>query len=159
MQEPPQIIIEFAMAIKTEQWSIVENLLDEQGKYEIMNYQLSFAIVNKYQFLEWLKLQKQNIDIQQIQYDTTANDNSIPVIIFNNGLFPNIIIDTNQKLKHGMAIINDLQQINRIYFCDEFSTVSNYPILTIMEMAIQDLIKEGWTEHDAIKKIYGNDAS
>lgn len=152
----PNIIIEFALAVKNEQWEVLDVILHELGKYEILNVQLQFIIVNKYQFIEWLKTQKQGIDIPSIQYDICAKDAlQTPVVLFNKGLFPSIIFEPMQMFKQGFMLETDLMQITKIAFCDNFSNTQNFLVSEMMEMAIKDLEKHGFSTEEAAQIILG----
>jgi len=119
------ISTELADAISAFNIAKVSNLLADDGEYAIQNEKKEIVLRNKNNFLDWMgqcfhEFQLINTTCQQMNYTIIQCLHSVtgnPVIIFNNGTFPDFSGNKGQGEKSGLVIKSENDKIVRIELC------------------------------------------
>lgn len=148
-------VLEFALAIIEKDRARLERILSDGGKFEAMNYQFDIVTVNEYIFMDWIMERLQTITVTNYSLDYDAQYPNRPVILFNNGQFPAIHTELNDKFLLGLGLVHNDYTIEHIYFCHEFLKTPNYTIAEKMDLDMQKLILSGMDEAAARATIFG----
>jgi len=119
------IITELAEAISAYNLAEVSDLLSDNGEFAIQNDKDDIVLTNKVNFLDWLRgctnellidsksRQRLEYTIIQCLHSVTGN----PIIIFDNGKFPDFSNNQEQNEKSGLVIKLDDNKITGIELC------------------------------------------
>lgn len=148
-------VLEFALAILEKDRARLERILSDGGKFEAMNYQFDIVTVNEYIFMDWIMERLQTITVTNYTLDFDAQYPNRPVILFNNGQFPAIHTELNDKYLLGLGLVHNEHTIEHIYFCHEFLHTPNYTIAEKMQLDMEKLMLSGIDEATARATIFG----
>ncbi len=127
------LTLELAEAISKFNIDVVENLLSENGEFQILDEKEETIISNKVDFITWLKNcfdEYLSANEDQIQMDYTIDQClhcrvGNPVIIINNGRFPVFTRNSWDREKIGLMLEFDGDMISDITFCGFFLKTDN----------------------------------
>ena len=105
---------------------VLEDLLDENGSFDVQDQQLDCDTANKSDFIQWIgeiaSSQKvESVELDQCLYCEIGN----PVLIINNGKFPRKVKESSERSKTGLMISEEDGKIKEIKFCFVFAKTDN----------------------------------
>ncbi|MCI0501264.1 MAG: hypothetical protein L0Y61_05915 [Epsilonproteobacteria bacterium] len=149
----------FAKASINKDFKTMEDVLDENGIFEIQNKQLELVETGKYEFLSWYKNILQETTISDCSYDQCIGCSfGHHVVLFNEGFFPRIQKDSSDRSKTGLRIDTNEGKNVKMTFCFVFLKTENKYIFECVGKILNDDIKKGKTFKEALKNFKNNPA-
>ncbi len=152
------IVNEFAVATQNKDIKSLENLLDQDGEFEIEN-EIDFSvrlIVAKQIFLEWYETKLESTEITEIDHDQCIHCSiGNPVVLFNLGKFPREEKDSSTRSKTGLMLNIKDTKITEIKFCFVFLKTENKCGFEVDGERIKALMAQGLSIDEAIYKVTG----
>ena len=146
-----KLVQSFVIASKNKDILTLDEILDDNGIYEILNKELKIKCVEKLEFLKWYNIKLEQVNIKSVIYDKTSVENSLnDVVILNDGEFAKTPLDLSDKIKTGFVFNVDKGKINSIKFCDDFLKTFNS---TVYEVLVENCLiccRYGYTMEEAI---------
>lgn len=150
------ISIEFALASERKDLHHLQNLLSEDGTFDIQLADLETQEVGKHEFIKWYGMKLQETEITSIAYDRClfcfiGNR----VVLFNDGQFPRIVKDDSERSKTGIML--DIQDglISTLKFCYLFAVVDNKFVFECRIDRIKEFQGQGMSYQEAFKEVLG----
>jgi hypothetical protein len=113
-----KIQVLFAEAIANADESILQEILHDQGEFNIQDDKLDTQIVNKAEYIAWILKKRKQVSNIQYCFDTCLDCMmGNPVVIFNNGTFPRSPIQNFDTRLTGLMLRIKNAQIFDIVFC------------------------------------------
>jgi hypothetical protein len=137
------IVAEFAEAAIKKDMMAIENLLSDEGKYEMQTKNLIMRKANKKSFLKWFKMKLSETPISEVDHDKCIQCFiGNPVLLFNKGTFP--VIAKNKGYRSKMGLMLDIQdsKIEQIKFCALFLETENPFVYELRMRGMKDFNKD-----------------
>ena len=151
-----KLVQSFVIASKNADILTLDEILDDNGNYEILTKDSKIQCVEKLAFLKWYNIKLEQVNIKSVVYDKTIVGNSLNnVVILNDGAFPRIPLDLSDKTKTGLAFNIDNGKINSIQFCNAFLKTSNATVYDVLVDNCFFYCEYGYTMEEALI-IYNN---
>jgi len=151
-----KLVQSFVVASKNADILTVDEILDDNGNYEILSKDSKIKCVEKLEFLKWYNIKLEQVNLKSVIYDKAIIENSLNnVVIFNDGEFPKIPLDLSDKIKTGFVFNVDRGKINSIKFCDAFLKTSNSTVYDVLVENFLFCCEYGYTMEEALI-IYNN---
>lgn len=149
----------FAKASTNKDFKTIEDVLDENGVFEIQNKELEIVDTGKYEFLSWYKNILQETTITNCSYDQCIGCSfGHHVVLLNEGYFPRVQKDSSDRSKTGFRIDAKEGKIVKMSFCFVFLKTENRYIFECVGKILNDEVKRGKTLEEAIEYFDNNPA-
>jgi hypothetical protein len=147
-----ELIEKFIEAARAGDIMTIDELLEDDGKFEIEDSTFELVDGTKFQFLRWFNKKLEATKIVEVSYDQCIGcEFGQQVVIFNNGTFPRIPQDTQEKTKAGIVFITNETKINEIKICFSFLKTENPCVWDIISPEIVKLARQGYGEMASIE--------
>jgi hypothetical protein len=145
------IIKQFVSSSLNNDLKAIENLLAENGVFEIENENLELEDTSKIKFLEWFNYKLKETVITEVTKDQCIGCSfGNQVMIFNNGTFPRVPQEFSDKTKAGMLFETLDGKISKIHFCFTFLKTENKSVCECVGEEYLKYMKAGFSEEEAI---------
>jgi len=135
----------------------IEDLLAEDGVFELENKDLETIEGSKKEFMAWYKLKLTNTEITESKYDQCIGCSfGKQIVLFNNGTFPKKPNDFTERTKAGLMIEGSEGKISKIIFCFVFLKTDNKCVWECFGEEVVKNVKKGMTEEEAIEEYKNN---
>ena len=105
---------------------VLEDLLDENGSFDVQDQHLDCDTVNKSEFIKWIGEKATSQKIESVELDQCLFcEIGNPVLIINNGKFPRKVKESSERSKTGLMINEKNDKIKEIKFCYVFAKTEN----------------------------------
>lgn len=149
----------FAKASTNKDFKTIEDVLDENGVFEIQNKELKLVDTGKYEFLTWYKNIIQETTISDCSYDQCIGCSfGYHVVLFNEGYFPRVQKDSSDRSKTGFKLDTKEGKIVKMSFCFVFLKTENRYIFECIGKILNDDIMRGATFEEANENFENNPA-
>jgi hypothetical protein len=129
----------------------LEQLLSEDGVFEIEDMNLELVDTSKKEFIQWYNNKLQETKLTELVYDQCIGCSfGKQVVIFNNGTFPREPQEFTDKTKAGLMLDTSECKISKIQFCFTFLKTENRAVCECVGDELLKYIKAGFSEEDAI---------
>lgn len=146
-----ELIKKFIAASKEGDVLTIEELLLDDGNYEIEDDKLEIIETSKPEFLKWFNSKIETEKITDVIYDQCIGCSfGNHVVIFNNGTFPRIPQEFTDATKAGLMFDTQDGKISRIQFCFTFLKTENIYVHDCVGREYVKYIKLGYSEEQAI---------
>ena len=146
-----ELIKQFIAASENIDTLKLEELLDEDGAYEIEDETLEVNETSKPEFLKWYTTKLKTTKITDIIYDQCIGCSfGKNIVILNNGTFPIIPQEFTDKTKAGIMLDSKEGKINKIQFCFSFLKTENKAVCEFVGEELVKYIKQGFSEEEAV---------
>ena len=120
------IVIILKKAFLDNKLGILEDLLDENGSFDVQDQQLDCDTVNKSEFIKWIGEKAASQKIESVELDQCLFcEIGNPVLIINYGKFPRKVKEPSERSKTGLMINEKDGKIKEIKFCYVFAKTEN----------------------------------
>jgi hypothetical protein len=141
----------FVSASLTNDMKALEQLLADNGVFEIEDKNLELIDTSKKEFIEWYKNKLKETNIKEVTNDQCIGCSfGNQVVIFNNGTFPRVPQEFTDKTKAGLMLDSRDGKIHTIQFCFSFLKTENRAVCDCVGEEYLKYIKAGFSEDDAI---------
>lgn len=135
----------------------IEELLADEGVFELEDKDLKIIEGTKREFLAWYKLKLTTSKIVETNYDQCIGCSfGKQIVLFNNGTFPKKPSDFTERTKAGLMIEGKDGKISKIIFCFAFLKTDNKYVCECYGEEIVKNVKKGMTEEEAIEEYENN---
>ncbi len=146
-----ELIKKFIAASKDGDVLTIEEILLDDGNYEIEDVKLEIVDASKEEFLKWYNTKIETKNINEVIYDQCIGCSfGNHVVIFNNGTFPRIPQEFTDASKAGLMFDTQDGKISRIQFCFTFLKTENRYVHDCVGREYVKYIKLGYSEEQAI---------
>lgn len=152
-----ELIELFSKATIEKDFTLIEELLDDQGVFEIQDKNKNLIDVGKKEFLIWYQTVLQTETILNYHYDQCIGCSfGKQVVLFNDGVFPRIQKDNSYRSKTGFMIDSNEEKIIKIAFCYVFLKTENKYIFECIGAILKEDVKKGSSYKEALEKFNKN---
>ena len=138
----------------------IEQLLAEDGIFEMEDKNLEVVDTSKKEFLQWYNQKLQQTPILEVTHDQCIGCSfGNQVVIFNNGTFPRVPQDFTDKTKAGLMLETLDGKISKMQFCFSFLKTENKAVCDCVGAEYLKYMKAGFSEEDAIAMYDANPES
>ncbi|RAR74246.1 hypothetical protein [Flavobacterium aciduliphilum] len=146
-----ELIEQFILASENIDTLKIEELLDEDGAYEIEDETLEVNETSKPEFLKWYTTKLKTTKITDVIYDQCIGCSfGKNIVILNHGTFPIIPQEFTDKTKAGLMLDSHNGKIHRIQFCFSFLKTENKAVCECVGEELVKYIKKGFSEEEAV---------
>lgn len=146
-----ELIKQFISASINGDITMLEELLDKDGAYEIEDETFEVNETSKSEFLKWYTSKLKTAKITDIIYDQCIGCSfGKNIVILNHGTFPRIPQEFSEKTKAGIMIDSKEGRINKIQFCFSFLKTENKAVCECVGEELVKYIKQGFSEEEAV---------
>jgi hypothetical protein len=146
-----ELIKLFVSASLTADMKALEQLLAEDGIFEIEDMNLELIDTSKKKFIQWYKNKLKETTITEVTNDQCIGCSfGNQVVIFNNGTFPRAPQDFTDKTKAGLMLETLDGKISKMQFCFSFLKTENKAVCECVGEEYLKYMKAGFSEEDAI---------
>ena len=149
----------FSAALLKRDIKAINDLLNDQGEFEIQSEKLNTIHVNKKRFIAWFKKRLQQSEALTISFDQCLHCSlGRTVLLVNDGTFPRQIKDTSERSKTGLMLKIEKGQISQIKFCFVFAKTDNKYIYELRADKVKRYEEQGYSMWEAIELAELNDS-
>ena len=146
-----ELIKLFVSASLTADMKALEQLLADDGVFEIEDLDLELVDTTKDFFLQWYSSRLQETTIKEVVYDQCIGCSfGKHIVLFNNGTFPRVPQDFTDKTKAGLMLETSEGKISKMQFCFSFLKTENKAVCECVGEEYLKYMKAGFSEEDAI---------
>jgi hypothetical protein len=147
-----EIVATFAKAVQKKDLNQIDSLLTEDGEFNTQDDQLTTINGStKPEFMAWFTKALTAVEIEKIEYDNCILCRvGNPVVLFNEGSFPAIAVDSSNKSMTGLMLDIVDDKIREIAFCYSFACRENKYQFECDGEEVKKLVAEGSPLDDAI---------
>ena len=152
-----ELIKKFIAASKEGDVLTIEELLLDDGNYEIEDDKFEIIETSKPEFLKWFNAKIETEKITDVIFDQCIGCSfGNHVVIFNNGTFPRIPQEFTDATKAGLMFDTQDGKISRIQFCFTFLKTENIYVHECVGREYVKYMKLGYSSEQAIAMYKAN---